>query len=110
MLAPLVVYKLKHLKNDAPEGTWQLHDSVCSWAIETNPSFKRPKNWNLIVEDCVRAKNALGLDICCFDVMVQGSKKGVERENLEWIPLLSPLAAGDMLYVVTEKAELIALR
>lgn len=74
----------KLLKNDAPEGTWQRHDDVCSWALEENPSFKKPNNWIDIVNDCIKAKNALGLDICAFDVMVQGSIDGVERQNPEW--------------------------
>jgi hypothetical protein len=75
----------KLLRNDAPEGTWQRHDDVVTWALESNPSFKKPNNWNLIVEDCIRAQQALGLDICAFDVMVQGSKEGRERNNPEWI-------------------------
>jgi len=74
----------KLLRSDAPEGTWQKHDDVCSWALEDNPSFKKPNNWNAIVQDCINAKNALGLDICAFDVGVQGSRDGVERENPEW--------------------------
>lgn len=74
----------KLLRNDAPEGTWQRHDDVCSWALETNPSFKKPANWNDIVADCIKAQQALGLDICAFDVMVQGAKDGKERENPEW--------------------------
>ena len=75
----------KLVKNDAPEGTWQKHDDVCNWVLEENPSFKKPKNWDDIVADCVKAKDALGLDICAFDVGVQGAKDGVERENPEWI-------------------------
>lgn len=75
----------KLVKNDAPEGTWQRHDDVCNWVLEENPSFKKPKNWNAIVADCIKAKDALGLDICAFDVGVQGTKDGVERENHEWI-------------------------
>ena len=75
----------KLVKNDAPEGTWQKHDDVCNWVLEENPSFKKPKNWDNIVADCVKAKDALGLDICAFDVGVQGAKDGVERENPEWI-------------------------
>jgi len=74
----------KLLKGDAPEGTWQRHDDVCSWALEHNPAFKKPKNWDDIVADCIKAKNALGLDICAFDVGVQGSIDGVERDNPEW--------------------------
>ena len=75
----------KLVKNDAPEGTWQRHNDVCNWVLEENPSFKKPKNWDAIVADCVKAKDALGLDICAFDVGVQGAKDGVERENPEWI-------------------------
>ena len=75
----------KLVKNDAPEDTWQKHDDVCNWVLEDNPSFKKPKNWDAIVADCIKAKDALGLDICAFDVGVQGAKDGVERENPEWI-------------------------
>jgi len=71
----------KLVKNDAPEGTWQRHDDVCTWILETNEAFKKPSTWNLIVADCIKAKNALGLDICAFDVMVQGTSKA----NPEWI-------------------------
>ncbi len=75
----------KLVKNDAPEDTWQKHDDVCNWVLEENPSFKKPKNWDAIVADCIKAKDALELDICAFDVGVQGAKDGVERENPEWI-------------------------
>lgn len=75
----------KLLRNDAPEGTWQRHDDVVTWALETNESFKKPSNWNAIVTDCIKAQKALGLDVCAFDVMVQGSKDGQERTNPEWI-------------------------
>ena len=69
----------KLVRSDAPEGTWQKHDDVCNWVLEENPSFKKPKNWDAVVADCVKAKDALGLDICAFDVGVQGAKDGVER-------------------------------
>ncbi len=73
----------KLLKNDAPEGSWQLHDDCVTWALEENPSFKKPNNWNAIVEDCMRAQRALGLDICAFDVMVSVPKK--DSGNSEWL-------------------------
>jgi hypothetical protein len=75
----------KLVKSNAPEDTWQKHDDVCNWVLEENPSFKKPKNWDAIVADCIKAKDALGLDICAFDVGVQGAKEGVERENPEWV-------------------------
>lgn len=72
----------KLLKSDAPENTWQYHDDVVTWALESNPSFKKPNNWDSIVEDCVRAQKALGLDICAFDVMVSLPNK---ENNSDWL-------------------------
>jgi hypothetical protein len=73
----------KLLRNDAPEGSWQLHSDCVNWVLENNPSFKKPANWNAIVEDCMRAQQALGLDICAFDVMVSVPKK--DSGNSEWL-------------------------
>lgn len=84
----------KLVKSDAPEDTWQKHDDVCNWVLEENPSFKKPKNWDAIVADCIKAKDALGLDICAFDVGVQGAVDGVERENPEWVIFESCSAAS----------------
>ena len=92
----------KLVKSDAPEDTWQKHDDVCNWVLEENPSFKKPKNWDAIVADCIKAKNALGLDICAFDVGVQGAKDGVERENPEWV-IFESCSAPSMGVVTLEK-------
>jgi len=81
----------KLLKNDAPEGTWQMHADYCNWALENNPSFKKPANWNAIVEDCMKAQKALGLDICAFDVMVSVPKKD---GNSDWLIAESCSAAS----------------
>ena len=76
----------KLLRNDTPESEqWHRHDENSVWIVEENPAFKKPSNWNDIVEDCINAKNALGLDICAFDVKTQGSSK----TNPEWIILES---------------------
>lgn len=75
----------KLLKNDAPVNSWQKHADICTFVVEENPAFKKPANWNAIIADCVRAKDALGLDICAFDLMIQGSSAGEERTNPEWI-------------------------
>jgi D-alanine-D-alanine ligase-like ATP-grasp enzyme len=72
----------KLLKSDAPENTWQYHDDVVTWALESNPSFKKPNNWDSIVADCVKAQEALGLDICAFDVMVSLPNK---ENNSDWL-------------------------
>lgn len=79
----------KLLKNTAPEGTWQRHDDgTVSWILEDNEAFKKPSTWNLIVQDCIKAKNSLGLDICSFDVMTQGSN----HPNPEWVIIESQSA------------------
>lgn len=76
----------KLLKNDTPESeTWHRHDENSVWILEDNPKFMKPSTWDLIVQDCIKAKDALGLDICAFDVKTQGSSK----ENPEWIILES---------------------
>lgn len=72
----------KLIKNDTPDDErWHRHDSNSVWILEDNPKFKKPSNWNLIVEDCIKAKESLGLDICAFDVKTQSSSK----ENPKWI-------------------------
>jgi len=72
----------KLLKSDAPENTWQYHDDVVTWALESNPSFKKPNNWGDIVADCVKAQKSLGLDICAFDVIVSLPNK---ENNSDWL-------------------------
>lgn len=88
----------KLLRNDVPEGTWQRHDDNSTWIVETNPSFKKPNNWNLIVADCVKALNSLGLDIGAFDVKTQGSSKN----NPEWI-ILESCSAPSFGTITSEK-------
>ncbi len=78
----------KMLKTDTPEkDRWFRNDSNCSWIVETNPTFDKPVNWNKIVEECVKALKAVGLDIGACDVKVQSSndKNGTPRPNPEFI-------------------------
>lgn len=82
----------KLLKSTTHESDkWHRHDSNSIWALETNPSFAKPANWNDIVADCVKALNSLGLDIACFDVKVQSNKdpRGNARTNPDWIVIES---------------------
>ena len=76
----------KMLKEDAEE-RWHRHDMNSVWIVEENPLFEKPSNWNLIVEECVKALNAVGLDIGACDIKVQ-SEKGHDRGgNPEFIIL-----------------------
>lgn len=59
----------KMLRQDA-EQRWYRNDSNCTWILETNPLFNKPNNWDAIVEECVKALNAVGLDIGACDVRV----------------------------------------
>lgn len=63
----------KMLRNDA-DVRWHRHNENCVWMLEDNPLFDKPVNWDKIVESCVDALNAIGLDIAAFDVKVQNSK------------------------------------
>lgn len=65
----------KLLKNEADENNrWHRHDENSVWILEENPSFSKPKNWESIVEHCVKALNSVGLDIGACDVKVQTEK------------------------------------
>lgn len=76
----------KMLKEDAEE-RWHRHDMNSVWIMEENPLFEKPSNWNLIVEECVKALNAVGLDIGACDVKVQSEKGHDRNSNPEFIIL-----------------------
>lgn len=63
----------KMLKSDATD-RWHRHDSNSVWILEDNPLFEKPKNWDDIVAECVKALNAVGLTIGACDVKVQSEK------------------------------------
>lgn len=65
----------KMLKHDATE-RWHRHDSNSVWIVEENPQFDRPTNWDVIVEECVKALRAVGLDMAAIDIKVQSAKEG----------------------------------
>lgn len=95
----------KMLKSDTPEAERkQRHDENCSWILETNPMFDKPDNWNDIVEDCLKAMNAMKADILAFDVKVQSNKtyKGTRRTNPKWI-ILESCSAPSFGEITTEK-------
>lgn len=63
----------KLLRQDAGK-RWCRNDENCVWILEENEKFNKPETWNDIVNDCVKALKALGLDIAGFDVRV--NRKG----------------------------------
>ena len=76
----------KMLKEDAEE-RWHRHDMNSVWIVEENPLFEKPSNWNDIEAECVKALNAVGLDIGACDVKVQSEKSHDRGGNPEFIIL-----------------------
>jgi glutathione synthase/RimK-type ligase-like ATP-grasp enzyme len=74
----------KMLKHDA-DVRWHRHNVNSVWFVEENLLFDKPTNWDSIVEDCVRALEAIGLDIAAFDIKVQSS----QHKNPKYIILES---------------------
>ncbi len=77
---------LKKEFKDQPN-SWQRHDDNCSWLLENNAEFDKPKNWDKIVEQSVKALKAVGLDIGAVDLRVQNNttEKGKPREDIDFI-------------------------
>lgn len=78
----------KMLKSDASEdASWFRNDSNCVWYLESNPNFDKPTNWDNIVEECIKALNAVGLDFGAVDLRIQSAKdkKGNVREDPDFI-------------------------
>lgn len=62
----------KMLRNEA-DVRWHRHDNNSVWITENNEKFDKPANWNLIVDECIKALKSIGLDIAAFDIKVQRS-------------------------------------
>jgi len=80
----------KMLKENTPENKrWFRNDSNCVWILENNPQFDKPINWDRIVNESVKALNAVGLDVGAIDVRVQSAKdkKGNPRKDPQFIIL-----------------------
>lgn len=78
----------KMLKNETPDDKrWYRNDSNSVWIVENNPQFDKPSNWDTIVAECVKALNAVGLDVGACDVKVQSAKdkKGRVRPTPDFI-------------------------
>src|SRR5690554_2072504 len=60
----------KMIKRDAEE-RWHRHDNNSVWILPENELFDRPDNFDEIVDECVKAMNSVGLDMCAIDVKVQ---------------------------------------
>lgn len=75
----------KMLKSDTPEDKrWFRNDSNSVWVLEENEQFDKPSNWQAIVNECVKALNAVGLDVGAIDLRVQ-SREDQTKNNTKVI-------------------------
>jgi glutathione synthase/RimK-type ligase-like ATP-grasp enzyme len=78
----------KMIKTDTPDDKrWFRNDQNSVWVLEQNELFDRPVNWKSIEEHCVKALNAVGLDVGAVDLRVQSAthKDGSLRKDPEFI-------------------------
>lgn len=69
-------------RNDTPDDRrWYFNSDYCNWVGENHETFNKPRNWNLMVGESVKALKAVGLDIGCVDLRCQGYNK----DNPEFI-------------------------
>jgi len=78
----------KMLKQDTEDkDKWYRNDEHCVWILEENELFDKPSNWDKVLEESVKALNAVGLDIGAVDLRIQSStnNKGVVRNDPNFI-------------------------
>ncbi len=74
----------KMLKKDAPDDAkWFRNDSNCVWIMEQNEMFDKPSNWEVIINECVKALNSCKLDFGACDLRVQSAMvEGKKRKDV----------------------------
>ena len=91
----------KMLKSDATD-RWHRHDSNCVWIVEENPLFERPKNWDDVIAECVKALNSVGLTTGACDVKIQ-SEKGKRSDFMPDFIVMEINSAPSMGSITTQK-------
>lgn len=91
----------KMLKQDA-EDRWHRHDTNSVWIVEENPLFNKPKNWDDVISECVKALNSLKLDVCSCDVKIQ-SEKGHRDDFIPDFIVMECNSASSMGEITTVK-------
>jgi len=62
-------------RNDTPnDQRWFFNNQTCNWVGEDNELYNKPVTYKQICDECLKALNAVGLDVGACDVRV--SKKG----------------------------------
>lgn len=84
----------KMLKSDA-EDRWHRHDSNSVWIMEENPAFDKPKNWDDVISECVKALKSVGLTVGACDIKIQ-SEKGKRNDYIPEFIILEVNSAPSM--------------
>lgn len=106
------IYSLrKMLKEEVPdEKRWVRNDSTCVWIMEKQvvktakgnflrfshkdgEKFEKPKNWNLIIEECQKALQAVGLDLGACDIKTQSKGDDFYIIEINSAPSLGEITA-----------------
>ena len=69
-------YTCRKMRKSDAKDRWFFNSLNCVWIEEDSPTnlFNKPATWKEIVKECIKAKNAVGLDFAAVDVRV--TKKG----------------------------------
>lgn len=95
----------KMIKADTPKDKrWYKNDSNSVWIVEDNPAFDKPKNWDIIIKECIKALISVGLDIGACDVRVQSAKdnKDKVRDEVDFI-IIEINSAPSFAEITTQK-------
>lgn len=60
---------------------WHRHSENSVFFNENNPQFDKPNTWNIIIRDCQKVLNTIGLDIAAFDVKVSRTGEFIIMES-----------------------------
>ena len=86
----------KMLQSDTPDDKkWFRNDSNCTWFLESNSEFNKPSNWKEIEEHCVKALNAVGLDVGACDVRVSSKTNKEGKHKFKIIEINSAPSFGE---------------
>lgn len=74
-------YSCRKMRKEEATDRWYFNSLNCVWILPDNILFDRPECWPQMVEECIKAKNAVGLDVCAVDVRV--NSKGTDFRIIE---------------------------
>lgn len=90
------LYTCRKMLRQNAENRWYRNQENCVWYLESNPSFKKPRNWDQIVSSCIHALEATGLDIGACDVRVSRNPGRDEDQDHKILEINSAPRFGEI--------------